>query len=120
MRNLRMPAADVNRWFDAASEEQRPILDALRELLRSAAPDVVESLKWNCPWYATANGLFCYLQRRKNYVTLGFRRGTSLKDPEQLLEGTGKDMRHVKLTTLAEARDAAIRQMVKQAAKLVD
>jgi len=115
-----MPAADVNRWFDAAPADQRPILDALRELLLSAAPDVAESLTWNCPWYSTANGLFCYLQRRKTYVTLGFRRGTSLKDPKRLLEGTGNDMRHVKLLTLAEAQNAAIQRLVKQAAKLAD
>lgn len=33
----------------------------------------------------------------KNHVTFGFHHGTSLKDPESLLAGTGKNIRHVKL-----------------------
>jgi hypothetical protein len=33
----------------------------------------------------------------KNHVTFGFHYGTSLDDPERLLEGTGKNLRHVKL-----------------------
>lgn len=113
-----MPVTDANAWFEAAPEAQRPILDALRGLILSAGPGVVEEFKWGRPCYSAASRLFCYLHRTKNHVTLGFHRGTNLKDPKGLLEGEGKDMRHVKLTAVAEARDAAIRQLINQAAKL--
>lgn len=113
-----MPVTDTNDWFEAAPEGQRPILDALRALILSAGPGVMEEFKWGRPVYKTASGLFCYLHRTKNYVTLGFHRGAALKDPKNLLEGDGKAMRHIKLTTIAAAQDAAVRQLVQQAAKL--
>jgi hypothetical protein len=113
-----MPVTDTNGWFGAAPEGQRPVLAALRELILAAGPGVVEEFKWGRPCYSAAAGLFCYLHRTRNHVTLGFHRGTALKDPKGLLEGEGKGMRHVKLTTVAEARDSAVGQLVKQAAKL--
>lgn len=113
-----MSVTDVNTWFDAAPEGQRPILDALRALLLAAGPGVVEEFKWGRPCYSASNGLFGYLHRTKNHVTLGFQRGAELKDPKGRLEGEGKDMRHVKLTTVAQASDPAIQQLVEQAAKL--
>lgn len=113
-----MPDTDPSGWFDAAPEGQRPILAALRTMVLSVEAAVVEEIKWGRPCYSTANGMFCYLHRTKNHVTLGFQRGASLKDPKQLLEGEGKDMRHVKFVALAEVKQPALRQLIKQAAKL--
>ena len=38
-----------------------------------------------------------YIIVGKNHVTLGFTRGTSLEDSAELLEGKGKNLRHVKV-----------------------
>jgi hypothetical protein len=112
-----MPDDDLQRWFDAAPEGQRSILEGLRKLILSAAPGIVEEIKWGRPCYSTANGMFCYLHRTKNHVTLGFYKGTSLKDPKNLLEGEGKDMRHVKITGAGKDQ-AAVLQLIKQVVRL--
>jgi hypothetical protein len=54
----------------------------------------------------------------ENHVAFGFSRGTSLPDPAGLLEGTGKNLRHIKLTDVAQLRDANVRQLVLHAAAL--
>jgi hypothetical protein len=113
-----MATPDPDEWFDEAPANQRPIVNALRKLIKSSVPGVVEEIKWSRPIYSTTNGMFCYLHRTKNHVTLGFHEGTSLKDPKNLLEGTGKGMRHVKITSAADIDQSALRQFVKQAAKL--
>ena len=54
------------------------------------------------------------------WVSLMFMRGTDLEDPEGLLEGTGKKMRHVKLRSLeglGERRGALV-SLIQAAAKL--
>lgn len=56
----------------------------------------VEEFKWSRPVF-TANKSFAYLKTAKNHVTLGFYKFEKLNDPQNLLEGTGKDMRHIKL-----------------------
>lgn len=47
----------------------------------------------------------------KNWVTLGFMRGAHLPDPTGIVEGTGRNVRHVKIRSLREfeeRRDALV------------
>jgi hypothetical protein len=115
-----MTATDPKQWFDAVPKSQKSILRALRSMIISTAPGIVEEIKWNRPWYSTSDGMFCYLHWTKKHVTLGFRQGASLTDPKRLLEGTGKDMRHVKIDAADDRFDqAALLQLIKQALKRV-
>jgi hypothetical protein len=108
-------ASGVNEWFAALPDEQRPVLQAVRKLVLASAKDVSEEIKWGRPWYSTGEGPFCYLHSTKNHATLGFRMGTSLKDPKGLLEGTGKDMRHIKIKSMDDVDAAAFKALLKQA-----
>ncbi len=47
-------------------------------------------------------GLVFTILPHKNHVTIGFYRGTELPDPTELLEGSGKVHRHVKIRTEAD------------------
>jgi len=42
-----------------------------------------------------------YLSYR-GHVNLGFYRALELKDPKKLLEGTGKNMRHIKIKSMKD------------------
>lgn len=48
----------------------------------------------------------------KNWVTLGFYRGTELPDPKGLLEGAGKVHRHVKLRTEEDVESPALHALL--------
>lgn len=54
------------------------------------------------------------------WVSLMFMRGADLEDPERLLEGAGKKMRHVKLRSREEfdERRAAVVSLIEAAANL--
>lgn len=41
-------------------------------------------------------GEICYIKPLKNSVNLGFFHGANLDDPQKLLQGTGKLLRHIK------------------------
>jgi len=109
---------DINTWFNSLSEDQKPVLEKLRQIIVKVAPEVVEEFKWGRPCYATSQGFFCYLHYTKNHVTLGFYHGNELTDPSGLLEGEGKQMRHVKLKTVKEAQSTAIKKLIQQATQL--
>ena len=55
---------------------------------------------------------YAYIMPMRGYVNLGFYQGAELADPERLLEGTGKSLRHVKIRSLAEANRPAVRTLV--------
>jgi hypothetical protein len=45
-------------------------------------------------------------------------RGAALPDPEKLLEGTGKGVRHVKLRSVADVKKPGVKKLIAEAAKL--
>ncbi|HET7746324.1 MAG TPA: DUF1801 domain-containing protein, partial [Vicinamibacteria bacterium] len=51
----------------------------------------------------------------KAHVNVGFFRGAELVDPEGLLEGTGRFMRHVKLRPAEEVDERALRGLIRAA-----
>ena len=55
---------------------------------------------------------YCYLMPQTGYVNLGFWWGAELSDPNDLLEGTGKKLRHVKIKDRTTATSAKVAHMV--------
>ena len=98
--------------------ERRKVVRALRDFLKKAVPGTKETINsWGIPTFE-APAPFCLYMVAKNHVTLGFHYGTSLKDPEGLLEGTGRNMRHVKLHVQEDLKQKGLRNLVQQAARL--
>ncbi|NND92966.1 MAG: DUF1801 domain-containing protein [Granulosicoccus sp.] len=107
----------VEAWFKGLTPAQQSLLSELRQLIFDAAPDAVEELKWNQPCYRR-NGFFCYLQKAARHVTIGFQQGAQLSDPESLLQGEGKGMRHIKIRIGERIRAPAIQRLIAQALAL--
>lgn len=89
-------AASVDAYFDGLEGERQSVARALRDLVREVAPSLDEGLKWRQPVFSGRRSV-CYIAAEKDHVKLGFFRGASLPDPQGLLEGTGKEMRHIKV-----------------------
>jgi hypothetical protein len=62
---------------------------------------------------------FAYVDAYKSHVNVGFFHGNELPDPQGLLEGTGKFMRHVKLRPGEEADVAALSALIDAAYRQV-
>ena len=99
------------------------IAKRLRVLIIELYPDVVE-----VPWpkqkiigYGVGpkkmSEHFCYIGAFKRHVNLGFYYGAILPDPQGLLEGTGKNLRHIKVNTLEAVDQPAVRDMLRAAHK---
>jgi hypothetical protein len=83
----------------------RPVADmalALREIILEEAPDASESIYQVYTvaiWFGFSEkmkDMFCFITTHAKHVNLGFPRGSTLPDPNRLLEGNGKTMRHIK------------------------
>ena len=111
-----MSSIDPEAWFAAAPEGQHNVLLELRGLIMEVDPTALEAIKWGRPCYANARGLFCYLHSTKTHATLGFQQGATLDDPDGLLEGTGKDQRHVKFDARRALDPEAVLPLLRQAA----
>ena len=122
-----MRTVDTHGTFEqvvaSSTEEARELAYQLRALVVEVMPDVVE-----VPWpkqRVAGYGVgpkkmsehFCYISAQKHYVNLGFYYGPELPDPEGLLEGTGKLLRHVKLRDAGAIRSPALRRLLEAATR---
>jgi hypothetical protein len=55
---------------------------------------------------------YAYIMPQRGYVNLGFYQGALLPDPAGLLEGMGAKLRHVKVRSLEDAEQPALRALV--------
>ncbi len=111
--DLGAPADD---FFAQQPPERRAHLEALRALVKKAAPGARESMKWGMPYYQQLKGGFCSLYAASTYAGLNIMAPPEkLDDPEGRLEGTGKTMRHLKVRGDADLHEASILRWVKAA-----
>ena len=101
-----------------SSESAQEMACQLRDLIVDVCPEATE-----VPWpkqNITGYGVgpkkmgehFCYIGAFKEHVNLGFYYGVDLPDPEGLLEGSGKKLRHVKVEQLSQLEQPALRQLI--------
>jgi len=91
----RDPAIEI--WMHDHSGDLGVIARRWFEVMRACGDDVRELLHDGHPTACVGDAAFAYVNAFKAHVNVGFFRGAEIADPEGLLEGTGKFMRHVKL-----------------------
>jgi len=95
----------------------RKVVRALSSYVRKLVPGTEQTVNaWGIPTFEAPDP-FCFYMAGKNHVTFGFHYGTSLADPEKLLEGTGKNLRHVKLRGAEDLDQKGLKNLVLAAAR---
>lgn len=102
-------------------ESLQPIMVEFKNIITEIDPDTVEVVRLGDR--AATYGVgpqkmkqgYTYILPHKSWVNLGFFRGGSLDDPKGLLEGTGKNMRHVKIHSLEAAGNDDLKSLIRLA-----
>ena len=99
---------------------------ALREMVLQEAPGAIESVSRG---YAFAIGFsftgkplkdgFCHVVTYSTHVNLGFNRGALLPDPNGVLMGTGKAIRHISIRNQSELDRPFVRRYIQAAIEQV-
>ena len=94
---------------------------ALREIILEEAPHASESIYrvyTVAVWFGFSGkmkDMFCFITTHARHVNLGFPRGAELSDPNRVLEGEGKAMRHIKFATLRDIERPFVRRYIQVA-----
>jgi hypothetical protein len=96
--------------------ERRGLVDALRSIVKQTVPEVKETVKWGNITYMFCGENLAWIVIYSDHVDLGFFRGTELNS--KMLEGTGKNMRHIKMRTITDINQAGITMLLEKSAEL--
>ena len=109
----RDPAIQV--WMHEHAGELGAIAQRWFEVMRGCGNDVRELLHDGHPIACVGDAAFAYVDAFKTHVNVGFFRGAEIADPQFLLEGTGRFMRHVKLSPGRDVDAGALMALIETA-----
>src|SRR4030095_605470 len=107
--------AAIEVWMLEHAGELGTIAQRWFEVMRECGDDVRELLHDGHPTACVGDAAFGYVNGFRAHVNVGFFRGAEIADPERLLEGTGKFMRHVKLTPESDVDATGLMKLIETA-----
>jgi hypothetical protein len=109
----RDPAIDA--WMKEHSGPLGAIAQQWFEKMRNCGDEFRELIHDGCPVACMGDAPFGYVDVFTSHVNVGFFHGAALRDPDHLLEGSGRFMRHVKLRSGESANAAALSSLIEAA-----
>ena len=95
---------------------------ATRDVVLRAAPgcseliyDAYNAVATGYTYTGRPTDAFIHIAVYARWVNLGFNRGALLKDPKKLLAGTGRWIRHVRISEPADLKSKALKSFIKSA-----
>lgn len=98
----------VQKWLSGEPAELRAMARHWFVHMRRCGDDVLELFHDGCPVVCFGDAPFAYVNTFAKHVNVGFFQGAALDDPERVLLGQGKFMRHVKLIPGKPVPEAAL------------
>jgi hypothetical protein len=93
----------------------------LREIIYEVLPNAEETVwvgGWKLAQYKDI-GEVCSIGPQQSYCNIYLPHGVDLPDPDHLLEGTGKAMRHVKVRSAENIPEEAIKDLIREGKEIL-
>lgn len=106
--------------FTAMPKNVRAIGERLREIVRTVLPGSTETvyLGWKIALYSDPSEVCGIQPVQSKYCNLYFSNGARMNDPGGLLEGTGKNIRHVKVRNAEEIPVEGLMELIREAKRV--
>ncbi|MDP8982500.1 MAG: DUF1801 domain-containing protein [Acidobacteriota bacterium] len=117
----RPPDPQLLGFLEAYNRQIGDLALAVRDIILEEAPDASESIYQTYTvaiWFGFSGkmkDMFCYIATNAGHVNLGFPRGAALPDPNRVLEGDGKTMRHIKFKSQSDLDRPFVRRYIQAA-----
>lgn len=105
---------DIGDYLSKFEPDQSELAKSVRQVILTTLPELNEFIKWGHLVYESER-MICSIMVHKKHVNLQIWQGAKLDDPEKMLEGNGKSMRHVKVHSLEEMKNDYFKFLLNQA-----
>jgi len=105
----------IEAWMQEHADGGGALAYPWFDVMRRCGDEVRELLHDGCPVVCLGDAPFGYVNVFTVHVNIGFFYGAMLPDPNGLLRGTGRFMRHVKLRLETAIDAAALRRLIESA-----
>jgi hypothetical protein len=111
---------EIQKFLSSYSDEVKINVAILRKKIKALLPNIIEQLDLPAKMIGYCYGqkytdLICVIIPSKKGLKLGFNRGSSLPDPEKLLQGNGKISRYVEIHFEQQIESPATKILIESA-----
>ena len=113
---------ELNQFLKPYDRKIVAIAAAARSFLFEEAPaamelvyDAYNAVALGYSFTGRPSDAFCHIAVYSQWVNLGFNRGAELDDPEGLLVGSGRHIRHLRMQSLSDLERPFVRRFVRAA-----
>ena len=106
----------VDEYIKKQKSPQKEICQRLRNIILKTIPEINEEMRVGVPCYGHTKEDICgkyYIAALKDHVNLGFSLKGLSKKEQELFEGTGKTMKHIKVYSLKDIDEQKIINLLK-------
>jgi hypothetical protein len=117
-----LPLHEIEAFLQHTPAHLQEIVLELRNLIAEAAPDAAEAIRWGGLSYfhegrgGIVSAGICQIGLHADHVRLAFIHGAFLTDPRQLLVGTEKYKRFVRIESFDEAPWEYFKELIRASA----
>jgi hypothetical protein len=86
-------------WKKDQNPKNQRLAAKLAKLVKETAPEFTATVKWGQGCWTFNNAPKIFIHAEPDHLQFGFFAGSKMKDPDKLLVGKGKHVRHVKVFT---------------------
>ena len=108
---------EIAEWWEIKPRPLSNLAKRWFQKIKGYAPDIRETIHDGFPAACIDRFPFAYVDSFKSHVNMGFYYGAFLPDPEKILIGTGKRMRHVKLTLDSKINEYLLETLIEESYK---
>ena len=110
---------NVDSWVSEHDPALRQIAQTIRNLIKSTAPELRETIQYGNPTYRGTRNVM-YILATDTYVTLGFFNGTvsNIAPSHSVIGGTGSGIRQVKIKAIEDIDHSLVQSWIRVAASL--
>ena len=105
---------DLNDYYGKLDDEKLKIVRQIEKLTTEVCSTCEKDIKWNALCFFKEDRPFVGILPYSKYTQVIFDRGAELQDPEGLLEGKGKLMKHIKIYEIEDIKNKKISSYIKQ------
>ena len=118
-----LPIHHIEKFLKFTPQPLQEIVFELRNIIAAVAPDAAEVIRWGGLSYfhegrgGIVSAGICQIGIEKDHVRLAFIHGAFLQDPQNLLHGTGKAKRYIRIDSYESAPWEYFKELITAFAK---
>ena len=118
-----LPIHHIENFLKFTPQPLQEIVFELRNIIAAVAPDAAEVIRWGGLSYfhegrgGIVSAGICQIGIENDHVRLAFIHGAFLQDPQNLLRGTGKSKRYIRIDSYESAPWEYFKELITASAK---